>query len=268
MMQRWGGGGGVGYGPAVQYMLLTQQAQQQGMGGYAMQQVAQQQSGEYLGVPVLQQQGAGDLAPPGLVGAAPGAATGGQAQYHLQGVSTPALIMPGVVGQDPPGIGAVQQQQQQLFMQGGGVGSAQGLAGMHTQFGAPGMYTASAGMLAPDAVNSTAFVPSVGGDMYVGAPQQQGVAQQGGGNQLQLLQQQLVQPGGLYQQQQGFQAQEPGGLYLQQAQQQQQQQLPVIYGLGGQGQQPGQQQQFVGAQPAAAGGFVYDPTTGMYHIPQ
>jgi hypothetical protein len=273
MQQQQGGGGGVGYGPAVQYMLLTQQAQQQGVGGYAIQQqVAQQQGGEYLGVPVLQQQGAGDLAPPGLVGAAPGAAAGGQAQYYLQATSTPALIMPGVAGQEPPAVGAgQQQQQQQLFMQGSGVGAAQGLAGMHTQFGAPSMYQASAGMLAPDAVTSAAFVPSVVGDMdlYLGAQQQQGMAQQGGRSQLHLLQQQLVQPTGMYQQQQGFQAQEPGALYLQQAQQQQQQQhVPVVYGVGGPGQQQAQQQQFAAAQQAGAGGLVYDPSTGMYHIPQ
>jgi hypothetical protein len=244
---------GGAYSPGVQYMLLPQQAQQ-GMGTYVVQQQGQQQQGgEYMSVPVVQQQMPGDQALTGLVGAG---AAAGQQQYYYQPTSTPAIIMPGMqVGQEA-GSAAVGSGQQ-LFLptmqqaQGAGVAALGGLGG---QFAAgSGVYQASAGMMmvpgVPDAMTSSAYNASVVGDIFLGGgPQQQ---QPQGPRSLQMLQQQM-QPAGLYQgQAQGYQAQDPGAAAAQ---------LPLLYGVAGQGQQQPQQQQF-GAQQ----GFVLDPTTGTYH---
>lgn len=252
-----------GYAPAVQYMLVAQQPQQQAVGGYVVQQqVPQQQQGEFLGVPVLQQQAAGEQAPPGLVGAAAGGAVG-QQQYFMQTASTPALMMPQGVG-----VMADAAAGQQLFLQyqqaSGGVAGGPGLGSL-SQLGAAGVFQSSSGMMVspeyvPEAMTSSALTASVVGDIFLSGQQQQGQR-----SQLQLLQRQVGQQVGLYQQPQqqqqaapaSFTAQAPGPVYLQQAQQQQ------LYG----GQQPVQGQQFVAPQ-AGSGAFVLDPTTGMYHFQQ
>lgn len=238
---------GSAYPLGVQYMLLPQQAQQ-GVGTYVVpQQGQQQQGGEYMGVSVVQPQVPGEQALPGLVGAG---APAGQQQYYYQPTSAPAIIMPGMqVGQEVGG--AAVGSGQQLFLptmqqaQGARVAALGGLGG---QFAGSGVYQASAGMMmVPDVMTSSAYNASVVGDIFLGGPQQQQQPQ--GPRSLQLLQQQ-IQPAGLYQGQ-GYQAQGPGGAAAQ---------LPMLYGVGGQGGQQPQQQQF-GAQQ----GFVLDPITGAYH---
>jgi hypothetical protein len=246
------------YGSGLQYVLMPQQVQQQGAGTYFMpQQGQQQQGGDYI--PVLQQQMMAEAAPPGLVTGAGGAAAGGQQQYYLHASGSQGIMMPAMpVGQEPSG-----GSNQQLLLQPAQVAAAPGLGSMG-QLGGTGVYQGGGAMLGADPITSSAYNASVVGDMFLGGQSQQ---PQSACSHLQLLQQQVGQPAGLYHQQgqmQGFQVQDSAAVYLPQPQQQSQQQLPMMYG---QAQQQPQQQQF-GAQQAGVGTFVLDPTTGLYHVQQ
>jgi hypothetical protein len=253
LLQQQAGGA---YSSGVQYVLMPQQVPQQGGAAYFMpQQGHQQQGGD--SIPVLQQQMVAEVAPPGLVSGASGAASGGQQQYYLQASDSQGLMMPAMpVGQEASG-----GSNQQLFLQPAQVAAAPGLASMG-QFGGAGVYQGSGAMLGADPMTSSAYNASMVGDMFLGGQPQQ---PQSARSQLQLLQQQVGHPAGLYQQQgqmQGFQVQDSAAMYLPQPTQQAQQQLPMMYGQA-QLQQP--QQQF-GAQQA--GTFVLDPSTGLYHVQQ